>query len=101
MTTIQVLRDARALVAIGWCRIHPAVDSANCPCPAEEACRWCLYGSLMAACAGNTELREDAYNRIADTLGESPIGFNDAPGRTQAEVLAAFDKAIASLEQPA
>lgn len=56
----------------------------------------CAVGALKVACEGNTvALRyKAAYYAVADTIGCSSVsGWNDEPGRTYEDVVAAFKQA--------
>lgn len=79
------LREAKALIERGWCQGRMATGDG----------RVCIRGAILGA------FTEEAEERRADALLKKAAGFsgylgdwNDLPGRTQAEVLAAFDKAI-------
>jgi hypothetical protein len=95
------LREARALIERGWTQGHDAIDRAGediDPRMDEAAC-WCINGALYRAGDrddGAERLLEQAIGHSGEEDFElSPvIDWNDAPERTQAEVLAAFDKAI-------
>lgn len=102
VTTIEVLREARALVAKGWCQNENAFNSEGKMVHARDpsACRWCVNGALMVASGGVIPCQSTAWDRIRDS-NRIPLAldeWNDEPERTQAEVVAAFDRAIASLE---
>src|SRR5690349_5736981 len=96
----DVLRAARERVARGWCQGVDARDRSRRSVDpwSKSACRWCMMGSLHA------EDRPSGYENSALQLLKLAIGegfvtcWNDAKGRTQAEVIAAFDKAIALAE---
>lgn len=100
MTTVDILRAARALVAKEWTRRASARDSAGIACAAndEGARSWCMVGALAVVTHGALEYATEA---VADVLGMERSAdhrisdWNDAPGRTQADVIAAFDAAIA------
>lgn len=94
MTTVEVLRGARALLAVhGWCQ-EEFLNAAGC---------YCAAGALNDA-AGSTAQwsngdSRDARDALKAALGEfSVLAWNDVPGRTVDEVLAAFDRAIATEE---
>jgi hypothetical protein len=102
------LREARALCEAGWTQDNYADLNDN-----EETC-YCASGAIgLVACndidAGDFDIDEQdpAYRSVIAALGAA-VGckhsyeiarWNDAPERTQAEVLAAFDKAIQLAEQ--
>lgn len=102
-SVVDVLTKARGLVEKGWTTGHYARDSFGAECDYSFASCWCAEGALFASCTGLTFAEpgtEDdalgrAFNRMFDVIGSKHIPtWNDAPGRTQAEVLAAFDRAI-------
>ena len=108
MSVAQVLTEARKLIAQGWTQgcYHDVDDGLNC---------YCLAGAVGAAEAGSVRLAKGRvkfifYSRIksiqslSDCLGGKGRGhdavglvteWNDAPGRTQEDVLALIDRAIA------
>ena len=95
----KALEDARALVKKGWAQDYNAMalGSAVCDPRSKAAARWCANGALVAA-TGDADspicsMAYDVLRAAAETDG-SLSAWNDAPGRTQAEVLALFDKAL-------
>jgi hypothetical protein len=109
-TVAEKLREARALIAKGWTQDAEARNAAGADIqdvdPAfedvEPVC-WCAAGAIFWATG------IDEYSTAADVLvaaiGERTRHFipqwNDAPERTQAEVLQAFDRAIELAESQA
>jgi hypothetical protein len=94
MTTHRVLLDAADLVARGWCQGHDAETASGAVVDAlhTDAVRWCLYASVRMAVRGN----EGAYDQAARVLraDRGPLwNWNDAPERTQADVVAALREA--------
>ncbi len=95
MTTVEVLRAAKAeLQRRGWMQNPPARDD-NSPCCAAQALN--IYETF------SNEF--DSFDALQMALGIKTDGntkwladWNDALGRTVDEVLAAFDKAIALAE---
>lgn len=88
-----VLEKARERIAQGWCQATYGKDA-----------KVCLLGALNFAVTGRAD--EDQYARLLGfrtrgwkTAGTVAFEWNDATGRTQAEVLARFDAAIAKLEK--
>jgi hypothetical protein len=99
-----ILRNGRDLVATGWTSgadartlkgqaVHPwSVDATS----------WSVLGALV--CGDEARQGRVPIDRIAtavvllaSTLGTaSLVGWNEEPGRTQADAVAAFDAAIAS-----
>jgi hypothetical protein len=91
------LREAKALVAKGWTRGDWAKDAQGEPVfeREPEAVCWCASGALFAASeAGfaSAGVLHDVFSQANEI--ETISVWNDAPERTQSEVLAAFDKAI-------
>ena len=124
-TTMQILKDARRLVANGWCQDSYWTDKEQGP--TKVRC-YCVLGALGRASDrhdvvdangqhvqlpppgwGRTEMQtlRLAQYALGRTLMEleddeedaSIPAWNDAPGRTQTEVLELFDHAIARLNQ--
>jgi hypothetical protein len=98
--TANDLRAARALIQRGWCKGAFARDETGIPVAPNEhhAVQWCSRGAIAAA----TIRREAEHVAAVDAL-KMQVGFaiavwNDARERTQAEVLAAFDRAIQAEE---
>lgn len=93
MTTLQVLRAARELlVTAGWCQLGYTRDGCFC---SEGAINRVTSGF---AHVGNLAGR-DAKSALESVVGRPPgmlIPWNDRRDRTQADVLAAFDRAIAA-----
>jgi hypothetical protein len=89
------LREARALIAKGWTQ-----GTFRASRPSESVC-YCLYGAINKAVLGYADADCSATFEYEEFLGKAigrePLdlaNWNDDPERTQAEVLAAFDKAI-------
>jgi len=96
MSVAQVLTEARKLIAQGWTQgeYKRVVNGVEC---------WCILGAMgqaasdykpngLAFAALFHALRaDDFYLSSSSNLTE----WNDAPGRTQEEVLALIDRAIA------
>lgn len=91
MTTLDVLIAARELVARpgGWCQEIDHLDDygtvAHC---AQGAIAW----ARPSIAAGRAAL--DALSVVVGTDYPAISDWNDDPSRTQAEVVAAFDRAI-------
>ncbi len=96
------LLAARTLIDVeGWCQNSCASDG-NGPVNlgSDEAKCFCAFGAMYRV----TDGRKPFYNAEAameQTIGACVPSWNDAPGRTKAQVLKAFDKAIARLEKEA
>lgn len=99
----EKLREARKLIEQGWTKgwfveQHEA-DGPIC---------YCVYGALNQVVVGDAEADTTETDAAAKLLGRavgqtflSLATWNDAPERTQAEVLAAFDRAIELADQSA
>jgi hypothetical protein len=106
MTTREILTNARALIAKGWTQGHYARMASGYPCHenSQRAVSWCLVGAVCRA--GEIYLRQalDAVEYLREIIGDPDLpligNWNDAPGRTQEEVLALLDRAIAACEAP-
>jgi hypothetical protein len=104
-TAADVLTLARKKVAAGWTQEFLARDAqGNTRCSYAEATCFCSWGAILAAA---DELdASHSVECVAEKLFESTypedwglIDWNDSPGRTQAEVVAAFDHAIVLAEE--
>jgi hypothetical protein len=99
-SVVEVLTKARALVAQGHCKGAAARAANGRPVRVNEpgACSWCALGAMWAS--ESWEHVENAKDTLRSVLGVRSIGsigrWNDAPERTQAEVVDAFDRAIAA-----
>ena len=104
MTTREVLVKARELIASPerWTKGSYAVDAGGYGVdPTDlEACAWCLDGALYRVTTGaDASFRSHEYLAARDAVAAVPevdgvpIDFNER--HTHAQVLAAFDKAIA------
>lgn len=103
MTPVEVLRKAKALIEErGWTQgEYVSRDGAHC---ARGAC-YVASGSHvlpMYPVGHIDDSANDAQYALASAIGKellhSVSDWNDEPGRTKKEVLAAFDKAIALAE---
>lgn len=103
----DVLRAARQLLTApgawiqkAYARDHEGTSIDENDSQVDATC-WCLYGAIRRA--GNFRFQRKAEDSVAGTLlatvlNNDVTGFNDAPGRTQADVLAALDQALALAE---
>lgn len=101
MTVSQILQAARAKIAAGWCQgvQHREVDS-------NGHREYCLYGAIEEATRLSMEGRPRAVKVLCSHLPEpyrrhsraypcrAIWEYNDALGRTQAEVLSLLDAAL-------
>ena len=94
MTTVEVLKAARAKIEQGWCQGSYARNAMNEKVlyRSVDACRWCAMGAIVSLGGVDWITAADVIKQ-ANAIEVIPK-WNDAPNRTQAEVLAAFDKAI-------
>ena len=107
---IAVLQAAKERVAAGWTqgelgrtrRGGPICEERELPLRAVTVCAegalWCgLLGDAFEEAwrASRNNVTHDAMKLFEAAIGTWPIHeWNDAPGRTQAEILDAFDRAI-------
>ena len=96
-TVADTLRRARALIDTPekWCQNEHQIGHAYCVEAALNIVwRGDVLGSIFDSCP--------AWKLLQDATGVQKLfDWNDAPERTHAEVLAAFDKAIALAESGA
>lgn len=99
-TTRRVLlRAAEILEPEGaWCQVATArtAHGKSVEALSRSAVSWCVNGALTKAAKRHVDSR-DAYFHLLDFLGQGVATFNDAPERTQAEVVQALRDAAASL----
>lgn len=103
----RVLDRAAERVEMGWCQHGVYVDTDGRMCAMEHACRRCAHGALLEAAhalTGGGRASLKPLSLLADLVapGRAVVGglrdrdvaavtrWNDAPGRTQAEVAAAL-----------
>lgn len=104
MTPADTLRAARALIEQPerWTRRVEARDSrgrTTSPMDAGAVC-WCAAGATIRAAKCEVLLMSGAFQHLEKAVGINGIEhWNDMPGRTHAEVLAAFDRAIEIAEK--
>lgn len=114
---IDVLKAAREKIAQGWTQETCARDAdGRIRGPSEPAAScWCAYGAVVAAVrvldpddslqldirtVQELEVGLPPQPGVCDRGGKMPIAYwNDAPGRTQAEVLELFDLTIERLNR--
>lgn len=109
MTTLQVLKKARALIKKGWTQQWWAEDrKGNIVTPDDPAAvKFCLRGAIRRVHDAGEEAALAAIvraNHIPKATSPALYGgaaaeWNDRTNRTQAEVLAAFDKAIKAVSK--
>src|SRR6266513_2829502 len=100
--TLAVLARARELIADErrWCRRSFARSWLNVPVPVQSAAarRYCALGAVMYAGRKLGLPVEQARNALEWQTARPVQDWNDDPLRTHAEVIAAFDGAIAALD---
>lgn len=106
MDAIDILKAMRALLARdgGWTQGACARDVAGKEVD-ELSARAVSFDALGALTRAGRDARPGeggaAMAQLRDRIGFKTLGdWNDAPGRTQAEVLALVDAAIAGAAQP-
>jgi hypothetical protein len=95
------MAEARERVATGWCQGAVAQDEdGRAVGPgSSDARRWSMLGALLASWDGGpVEELGQAVTSLHRSTEQSPLEvWNDRPGRTQTDVVAAFERAIESL----
>jgi hypothetical protein len=93
MNGSELLHEAGALVASGWCQGDEATNDEGeaSDVQAAETTHWSLLGALQAATFGDDTTRlEDvavAVSAIAELISDPSLAnWNDAPGRTRSDV---------------
>lgn len=97
MTTKERLIAARDLVAKGWTQGVYARDANDryTPYGGPNACKFCASGAVAHVTDIFLQSFEDALTLLKRAIdGKAVVPWNDASERTQAEVVAAFDRAI-------
>ena len=112
---VAVLQRAKEKVAAGWCQGPLGVDSEGRPhqhflpflhlSSTDSITRVCAAGAIYCAIywpIDSCVVRwEDAAKYLRQAIGGLEIPeWNDAPERTQADVLDAFDRAIRVAKEP-
>ena len=100
-----ILQRAAALIEQGWTQMAVALDADGQAVSTvhDDACKWCASGALVRATVAYNGAQDEATGRAGFEAterfrwqtGERFIApWNDRPGRTHAEVIAAFRAAI-------
>jgi hypothetical protein len=90
-----VLREAKELVVRRWF----GAEFQPLPNPREVVHAHCVFTAIVAAGGGMGETYKGAERALERTAGmsfEDIIRWNNAPGRTHAEVVDLFDRALAA-----
>jgi hypothetical protein len=100
----EVLRNGRDLVVQGWTQGADARDAEQTPVHpwSAEARSWSVLGAVI--CGDDSHEGQVPIDRLAAAAvhlsraieAQSLSRWNDEPGRTQADAVAAFDAALAS-----
>ena len=105
MTVRDVLVQGRALVQQGWAqqRMHRMVEvKGTLGARREFRDEYCAVGGLAAICHDKGDGVRPAFMRLVAAAGKqgykSVVSFNDAQGRTQADVVALYDDAIQTMD---
>lgn len=100
-TVLDALRMGRGKVARGWtrgCLARDAEGKEVDPVSAQATC-WCAIGAIDSVTGNENNASHGAVTVLDSALeGREIADFNDDPATTQADVLALFDRAIATLE---
>lgn len=104
MNEAEILRKAKALIENGWCQGSNAKDSAGDRCDerSDRAASFCALGALVRIRSLECQ---DEYPWTAPTYlipvihSNDIVGWNDAPSRTKAEVVEAFERAAQRAEK--
>lgn len=106
MRPIDILCAARARIAdpARWTQGACARDDEGeaCVSVSTHARSWCAVGAIsyegeLAYARMGLEGSSIALQMLRTLIGDDVMNWNDAPERTHAEVIAAFDQAIADL----
>lgn len=111
--TSEVLLQAKKLVEKGWCQGSPAREADGSAVFSKEttAVKWCAIGALYRALdylkvgmpdtrpsidyfgMPDTRPSRDYCGKVLGIDANMVLGWNDADGRTQSEVIEMFEKA--------
>jgi hypothetical protein len=96
MTPREILIAARALIADlkSWTQGAYQRDAKGRMCKPENAVCWCSEAAILRSGRGFPAPTWAAADILQSVVGGLIFDWNDAPDRTHAEVLAAFDRAI-------
>lgn len=99
--TVEILKAARDLLAKGWTQGAYARDEIGLTVGENDkrACRFCSVGAIWAAASRLNDGPSEAQSAVERIpRARFLIAWNDDSRRTQADVLALFDEAIANEE---
>src|SRR5919197_401212 len=110
LTADEILRRSRERILDGWCQGADARDERGREVPpwSDEARSWSILGAVAGTGGADGGLDAVPVARLGEAvvaLGEaaetdSLVRWNDVAGRTQDEVVALFDRALALLPAP-
>lgn len=97
----RMMVEARERIAIGWCQgaVAQDEDGRSVAPESSDARRWSILGALLASWNGGPvgDLRQAVSSLHAATERSHLEVWNDRPGRTQTDVVSAFERAIDTL----
>ena len=108
-TTKDLLLRGRERIERGWCQWSFAQDEAGNALDnpqSDKACAFCIRGAMAYPPAFYTEALYMAHRFLEDAATEytgkrqALVSFNDHPGRTVEDILAAFDIALRRADLP-
>ena len=111
MKSTKILENSVSLLKRGWCQIDMAQNEEGgyASVIGEYTVRWCAYGAILCSAlrykmGTNTDVSEaanillDANQIKGDAHIDDILGrvaeWNDADGRTQEDVVSAFENAV-------
>ena len=107
--TVDGLKTARKLIEQGWCQDAYALTADGKEIRGyrddSSAVAWCVEEAVRRVTLKGpyTGARPTVWSSMAAVTGWAEdvdaLNWNDEPGRTKAEVLEAFDQAIARVEK--
>jgi hypothetical protein len=101
MSSRMMMVEALDRIAAGWCQGAMSQDEEGRAVDpgSSDARRWSMLGALLASWDGGpVEELGQAVTSLHTSTEQSPLEvWNDRPGRTQMDVVAAFERAIESL----
>lgn len=94
MTVAEALEKAADVCERGWCQNALALDADGREVGVhdQEAVSWCIVGAL---CVVDPEAYIDVTAHLRDVTDRDFIDWNNAPDRTQGEVVAKLREAAA------
>lgn len=97
----NVLREAANICARGWVKGAFACKANGEACRVRdpEAVKWCALGAIRRASAKQHAIANEACTIFARCLHAFPCTWNDAPRRTQAQVVRALRSAAQSAKR--